>query len=241
VAQVRYLRRPAGGDGEFELVATLDGDPAQPHKGSTFAAQLEFPRGGQWEVFAEMDVQSRPRHGETESRQITLESGVCVARIREKLDPGTARYGADPGQNLIPKARASATASSQHGKEKPGHVHDGNVMSHWRCGRHDASPTLELKLGRRTRANLLLFSHPLTKARQRGDSARATRVEVVVNGDEGDAIVVDVDPHPQRKAEIPLTRNQGIKTLRLRVLEVDRGEVGDVVVGFSEVELQNRR
>lgn len=237
VAEVRYLARRAGED-EFEEIGVVPGDGERPAADERFALQHRFPRAGEWEVKAELDVRVPPDAEDAPPGRDRLVAPVLGVRVEDVLAPEQLEYPTHRGENLLLGRDVAASASSQAGAQDPGKAADGRQATHWRCDPADAHPWLRLAVTRSVRGDRLLLSHAQPRA-SRADAPRAARVEVILDG--RDRFELDLDPDPMRKSELRLERPERAQEIELRVLEIHGGELGRCSVGFAEVEFLRAR
>ncbi len=218
-------------DGETRSLGVVE-----PGKGSgaeRLALRYRFPRAGQWEVWAEVDL---PQDGQTISGEgiVTLCSPPLHLRIADSLDAEQLAYAGEGRRNLLRGVEFEASASSQNAADAPGRAFDGRQGTHWACAGDDEAPFLRLRLRRPLRARRLSLSHAQPR-RSHSSDPRVARLRVVINGSE--SFELDLDPDPMRKSSLDFGERLRIRELELEVLSLRGAELGRASVGLAEVEL----
>lgn len=145
-------------------------------------------------------------------------------------------YALDVGRNELARTQAEVEASSHlRAGFEPDHAVDGFQTRGWLCTEADAEPTLVIELARPVRGDTLLLAHTRSDPTRPGLYARASEVEVTVNGRK--PIRLRMDPDEQRKTVVPLGRTENVRRLELRVLSRVPGSAQKAACGFAEVEL----
>lgn len=232
------VRRPGS---PWEVVASARPLPTEPASDPRFAARHSFAAGGVFEVRARMMVATGLDDEGHPTGTEMLQSKPIRVTIDHAISDDVLAYADDSERNLAFHAGPRASASSEAGNGwRAALAFDNTHIGRWLCKPNDARPTLVVEFESRVYANTLLLSHPHTMPSERGRDSHATKVEIFVNRDR-DPLVVDVDPNPARKTVIELTKRRAISRLAIAIVGVDKGQLGKVYTGFSEVELQQRR
>ncbi len=237
---VRAVNSSAGraldvGITDDKRLAVVKGDPTRPADGARFAARVEFPRPGDYPVWARVTLLD----GVTQE-ELTFESEPLLIHVREAFDPTVVEYARDASRNLLAAEGTTFRASSEFQGWPAAQVADGRYDNGWLCADGDDAPWIEIKLRRPVRADTLLLSHTRMDRRDSRRTTLPVRVAVLLN-DKEPAIVADMDASRLRKTEIQLGKGVKVRTLKVRILGSTRAGGGLTAVGFSEVELLRRR
>ncbi len=214
-------------------LATVKADPTRAKLGARYAARVQFPRPGEYEVWARIQVQD-----ETGGPPVVVDSEPMKVRVVSALDPKLLEYATDSLHNLLAGSVDEVRASSELNGRPAAKAVDNSQVGSWVCKDGDAVPELEITLKRPVKADRLLLSHSQIVRANNARTNLPTRVEVLVNG-RGDPIVAALAGNRLIKSEVALGRATKIRSLRIRIL--DQSAAADptlTAVGFAEVELQ---
>ncbi len=234
VATVRYLA-----DGE--IVAVVEGSREEPSGTGRFAVQHRFSSTGKHRILARVEV-APPGAADGEGL-VLLESAPLEVDIREVLEPWMIEYASDSTRNELQGARVEVSASSRHSSTwKASNAIDGRAATGWLCSKSDETRSIELALRRPVRANTLLLSHARPRPQSLSYAGRATVVELVLNNRKT-PFRIEMDPDHPGKTVWSLERAESVRNLKLRIVDFKKGRDSRVrdLVGFAEIELQNRR
>ncbi|MDA1264593.1 MAG: hypothetical protein O2816_05895 [Planctomycetota bacterium] len=232
VEQVTYFARPKG-EGEFAQIGVAQGNGEQPSRDQRYGIQHEFPRSGDWELYADVAVRvPAAEEGLVPGRE-ELAAPVLTVQVGDVLRPEQLGYAGQRTESLFHGIEVVATSSSQAGNQLPQMAVDGSQESRWHCNPNDAHPWLRLAVTRPVKGSTLLLSHAHPRQSQAGAPQPST-VEVIVNGKE--RYEVQMDPDPMCKTALVFPKDQRVRELELRILTAHQGELGKSAVGFAEVE-----
>lgn len=237
VEAVRYFGRPRG-QGDYVELGVVSGDGERPASAQRHALQHGFPRAGEWEVYAELDVRVPPAEAGLVAGRQELATPVLVVRIADALQPEQLEYAAARTESALYGVQVSATASSQAGAQGPAQAVDGGQDTRWHCDPKDGLPWLRLAVTRPVKGDRILLSHAHPRASRAG-APQPALVEVVLNGK--DSFEVTMDPDPMRKTVLDLGKVIRIREVELRIRSVRHGALGQNAVGFAEVEILRER
>jgi hypothetical protein len=221
--------------------ATVEaGQAADPR----FPAQIAFDANGTFALQARITL-ARPPKPDADLRlglaardgEEVILSNELIVEVAAASDPLLLRYASDPQRNLLGTVQATASASSEHDGWPAARVLDGRAAFGWLAKADDARRALRVDLAKPVRADRLLLTHAIPDRKDPWLYARARRVEVVLNRSQKNALMLEVDPDPRRKVEIPLGKAHMVRTLEVRIVELQTGANGEPLVGFGEVEL----
>jgi len=220
---VAYVARLVG-DGGAEAIPIGRSESAE----DGFAIRREFPRCGKWEIRAAIGTPAG-----------AVELGPLAVSIERVVEPRFLTYASDATRNAFAAAEGVEIEASSFVDEArgPARAFDRLQATYWECAATDGEPRIEIRLRRPVLGGRLLFSHPRNR-RFAADLARATRIEVTVNGRhrfEGD-LPIDAGT----KGELDLPRNVPVQSVEVRIRAVAGGALGRDPVGFGEIELQRR-
>jgi len=212
---------------EVEFFVRAPGEEwAEIGAGTELATRYHFEHPGSWELHAEALLVDGSR----------LLSPVLTLTHVEGLDPLRAAYASDALRNLIPAGRPSVRASSA--AEPADRAADGHVWTRWLCDPKDADPWLQIDLAKQQVAGRLLLSHArATVAESAYANPRPVRVELWLDR-EKEPRLIEGDPDPRIKTVVPIDPPQKIARIKLRLVELTGGQLGQAAAGFGEVELQ---
>jgi hypothetical protein len=224
-----------------EVVASLPSDPLEPVEIERFEHRFHLPRSGAFRVQARATVHAAPAAGGKEpgpgevltSKPFEVEvAGVRPEWLREQAG--------DRALNLLPAAEPTVRASSalrEDGRDyRPELAVDNRTLTAWLARPEDATPTLEIDLGRPTLVSAILISAPRTVPYEAGHFARPMEVEIVLNGK--DAHVVRMPKEERQKARLELAEPVRLLSLTVKVTWKGLGKVEST--GLADVELQHR-
>lgn len=145
-------------------------------------------------------------------------------------------YASDSTRNKVPAYRPEVRVSTQSGGHSGERMVDNAYWSQWLCASTDATPELEIKLRKKAKATKLLLTQARTRKSEQDKHPRITRIELWINKDK-QPTVVDVETSTQRKTVIELPSRTKVNFLKIRVIGIVGGQLGNAEVGFSEIEL----
>lgn len=216
-ARVVYWLRPP--DGEWRQVP---GGPTKRHD-----ARVALERPGLWQARASAFLFDGN----------TLGSGTLeiAHQLSSGASPDRAEAGDEPAANLLRAGACEALASSAaRGGEAAGAC-DQSAVSRWLCAADDAAPWLELRPARRVHGRSVVLRPVLWLP---GDDERQPEpARVRVSVDEGASVVADLPPGWPARWRVDLGASREIRRLRIEILGVRRGALGDCRIGFAEVEI----
>lgn len=146
---------------------------------------------------------------------------------------GAGRF--EPDANLLLGAQPQAEAGSASVGDAAAGACDGRAASRWLCAPDDPAPWLELRLGRRATGRTLVLRPVLWRAGDGEAEPEPARVRVTVNG--AAPIVADLPEGWPARWEVDLGSSREVAALRVEILAVRRGRLGECATGFAEVEL----
>ncbi|MEQ8767296.1 MAG: terpene cyclase/mutase family protein [Planctomycetota bacterium] len=219
---------------DYALLASVDRRGPSDQR---LAAQLEFPRPGEYEIRARVTVPMSPESEDLE----TLESKPLKVTIEKAQDAELLSYASDPARNLVAGQAVTVQASSEMNGWPAAHVADNLQRKGWLCADGDPQPTLSLLLERPVKANRILLSPTLAEKADKERTARIERVMIRLNG-KGDPIPLDFPSDPIRKAVLELDRSQTIRRIDVTIVGMRPSKnPSKSAVGLSEIELQLER
>ncbi len=251
VIRVEYRIEDPGAEEGSVLLATVEGDSAQPSRGNRFPARLAIERAGVHRLFARVVVLPPGDEAlvEEDGDGYPLESRSLEVKIDRGDDPRLDGYASDARSNLLNVPRVKATASSQReGEFRPELAVDGLIGTRWMSADDDALPFIQIELPRAARANTVLLTHatdqpggdPSGRGGDPARTARIRRVRVLING-EKKGLEAELEPDERVKTVIELKKTTKVRSIRIEVLEVFPSAGERDAVGFAEVELVSRR
>ena len=166
----------------------------------------------------------------------TTESGVVKVDLQFGIDPTTMSYASDSLRNVIPGYRPEVSISTNTSGKDGNFMVDNRWDTSWLCENKDPDPTIEIKLKRKARVSRLLLTHARTRASDQKNNPVITEVEIWFNKDRKPQVYA-IDPDPQKKTVIELPPKSKIGSMKIRVTKVAGGKLGEVAVGFTEIEL----
>ncbi|MEZ6194310.1 MAG: prenyltransferase/squalene oxidase repeat-containing protein [Planctomycetota bacterium] len=163
----------------------------------------------------------------------TLASNEVVVAVDNVLTDADRSVIADAGRNLLLQTETTVTASSQEPNYGPERAVDSNGTTDWLCRAGDASPSLEVRLGRALSASCIKLT-PATGGAKSHRYDRPKEIEVVVNGGRKQRMTLPDLVDGRHVIEISRGR---VQRFRIRVLSVYPGTDTRRILGFEEVEL----
>jgi hypothetical protein len=249
-----YSRRTSAGQSldvgleDQHVLATVAGNGNVPAGGERFPARLEFPRNGSYALRARVHVRPPPfGKGDEASLEpprleaAILESPPLEITIREARDPELLSYAKDPARNLIPKAGATASASSAFdGGWLASFAIDNLSARGWLSADGDRHPTLSIQLEKPVRADTVLVTPLQLRGADPERRFQVRRVEVQVDQGRGGTYEITM-PAEFRKGVLELPKVMVVRRLDVRVLDASGVHPTKSALGLAEVELQLRR
>lgn len=228
VEKIEYFARFKGEQAEPELLASVAGGLAKPSDLARFALRHDFARSGTWLLSARVTLKA--------PLAAVLESPELEVHVESALDPKRLGYASDPSRNLLDGAQAQCVASSSRGdKQLPNNAVDGLLATRWLCAVAEREPWIRITPERPLKADRVVLAHARPRA-VHANEARASRVEVILNGKEH--FTGAMDPDVLAKTIVAFGDTLLVKQIEVRVLGSLAREVGKDAVGFSEIELR---
>lgn len=233
VARVEWLL-----DGE--VIASVDGDPSQPWAGARFPLRHAFARQDRHVLIARallVDPEAEPGEpGSLEDPDVIQCQPVTLDIAWEPLE-WMARAAAATPVETVPMERVSFSASSEAGKDATlDRLSDGFQGTAWLAADDDPRPTLTVTFSRATKLEGIVLSHAAAsvEAIQRHDGA--TRIRVVVDGDEEEAFEVALPDQSPTPIDVPLPDPGRLRSLVIEIVETAGGP--GKARGWAEVVLR---
>lgn len=195
-------------------------------KDRRFGHRTSFDTPGTRELYAEITTTDGSMVA-TEILKVPFETGLRAEDLA---------YAGDSTRNKLPAYRPEVRVSSQTNSHSGDRMVDNAYWSQWLCDKADASPELEIKLRKKAKATKLLLTQGRTRKAEQDKHPRIARIELWINKDK-EPTMVDVETSTQRKTVIELPARTKVNFLKIRVIEIVGGELGDALVGFTEIEL----
>ncbi len=215
-ARVVYWLRAPGGDWK----------PLEGGRSKRFDASAALDAPGLWQLRASAFL-----HDGSSVGSGTIEI-VHEAVSNSKV---AARQATAHEDNLLRGGMCEASASSTGVGSTPNFVCDQVFSSRWMCAVNDLAPSLEIKLGRRTRGRAIVIHAARWLPVDSEQQAEPARVRLTINGSE--TRILDLPASLPGRWELDLGKELEVKTLRIEIQEIRRGALGACSVGFSEIEL----
>ena len=216
-SSARFFFRFAGFN-KWNLLAE-DADPAQG-----FATQHSFERPGRWELRCELETEGG-----------VLKSPILAVTVSLVHPKGALQAASDSERNLLLPLRKEYSASSFLDKRWSNKAFDGLLGVAWYSKANDAHPWVEVKIRERLRGNRILLTH----ANNRIAGAlphRAKKVRLTING--RDSYEFEMAQEPWQKTTFELPKKTLIRTLRVEILSLQKGDLSKESVGIAEIEVQ---
>ncbi|MFT4542871.1 MAG: hypothetical protein ACI841_001612 [Planctomycetota bacterium] len=226
VARVDYLVNG-------EVVQSMPGDAERKWAGERFAARHTFESRGDY--LCEVRVFVRPPEDAGSSELIELEGEALVVKIAS-TEVGPSPFVEAWADNLLEKVRITASASSENlATQNPALTVDGLLGTYWIAGMNDANPTLTLNFNRSQAGKTLLIAHAGANEFARGAHDRATRLQVVLNGNKKNAYEVEAPDGDDVMCRLDLKKVIKLRKVEITILDRVVGSKYPKAVGFSEV------
>ncbi|PCJ53703.1 MAG: hypothetical protein COA70_08415 [Planctomycetota bacterium] len=204
-----------------------DWQPAGPGEGNRFGHRFTADTPGAWEF----QVRGDSDQGKA------WESEVLAVEYETKIRVKDLQYASDSSRNLLPAYRPTVSISTQYLDHNGGRLVDNVWYSFWDCDPSDKAPTVEIKLRKKAKVDRILLSQAHTRKSEHGLHPHVARIELWINKDKQPTIY-EVETSPARKTVIQFEKTMKINFLKIVVIDVAGGVLGNASVGFSEIELQ---
>jgi hypothetical protein len=216
------------------VVATVPGDPTKTWTHEGYPARHVFDRRGKRTVDAVVHFT-----GGDDAALREVASAPIAIDVRQALEAWMLDYSQSAGRNLMLRAEAVATASSQHDDgHAPANAVDGREGARWFCAADDAAPTLAIRLDRPQTANTLVLAQGESRPRHLGEHDVVRRVAVRING--GKPFDVNLDPDELTPTVVTLERAIPIRRIDIAILDRSTGSRWPGLAGFAEVRMERR-
>jgi hypothetical protein len=191
-----------------------------------FAIQHDLAVPGDWKVRADAQLNDGS----------LLTSGTIEFHQREGISAERLAYVTEGRFNIAPAGSPTIKASSYNQKNLPQALTDGLYSTSWRCKSNDSQPQVDISFRRSRKASVLkLVMTPRALTTTHGASIPQL-VEVTIN--DLPPKMMRVPTYIHEKALLEFDGEIQVKRIKLRVISLDRGRLGqNVSVGFAEVEL----
>ena len=238
VKAVDFTLKPVAGGAEL-LLGRTELDPERPSQDQRLAVQAAPPERGDWDLVGRVHAirplpEGTPNPDPETAETVELLSPPLRISVRDVLHPEQLTYPEQGTQNLLAGVECKFEASSELSGQAAAQAADGKQGTAWQFTAEDASPWIELKLGRSAKAKRIALSHAVPHLKS-GTRARVRRVAVTVDGKQ--RVEAQLPSDPLRKAVFELGGAKRVKRLRLEVLALEGGKLGAVSTGLAEIEL----
>lgn len=196
-------------------------------EGNRFGYRFSADTPGAWEFQVKGDS-DQGKTWESTVLAMEYETGIRVADLQ---------YASDSSRNILPAYRPEISISTQDGGHSGGRLVDNVWHSFWQCAASDTKPTVEIKLRKKAKVDRLLLSQAHTRKSEQAAFPHVAQIELWLNKDK-EPTVYQVETSPARKTVINFKKTMRINYLKIVITDVEGGTLGNVIVGFSEIELQ---
>ncbi|MFK7741528.1 MAG: hypothetical protein AB8H80_14515 [Planctomycetota bacterium] len=206
--------------------ATRELDPSKPTAIADITARIAPNRNGAWRVRLHLD--GLGANGE----EFPIKSPELTVVVDEWFAADSLEYAGDRSRYLIAAHNPEGKASSVTGEHTPDRCFDGQPQRGWLCSRTDKTPWIDVNLGQKCTATEIVLT-PSEPRRDGHTAARPATGEIVI----GDQILpFRIDADPMRKTVVALPKKTRLSRFQVRIRDVQNGEIGNAIVGFSMIE-----